>query len=98
MPARRTSTPVSSIASGREALAPALALGVTLTSTSTTAESAPKGAGVSALAKRSRRVIRATTGVAGRLEAVAFAPRGVPILTLRHRTRRADGLSTATLR
>eukprot|EP00965_Chrysotila_dentata_P156451 5169721-Pleurochrysis_carterae.AAC.1 len=68
MPARCTSTPVSSTAPGRKALAPALTLGVTLATASTTAVSAPKGAGVSALAKPTTRgastspsrVVRAT--------------------------------------
>eukprot|EP00965_Chrysotila_dentata_P176157 5816337-Pleurochrysis_carterae.AAC.1 len=92
MLARCTSTSVSSTTPGREAFAPASTFGVTLTATSTTAESALERAGVSALAKTTtrgasispNRVIHATVGVAGELEAAAFASRDVPVLTLSH--------------
>eukprot|EP00965_Chrysotila_dentata_P200349 6179928-Pleurochrysis_carterae.AAC.1 len=90
MPARCTSTLVSSTAPRREALASACTLCATPTATSTANESAPKGAGVFALAKSTTRgastshscVIRATTGVAGELEVVAFSSRHIPVSTL----------------
>eukprot|EP00965_Chrysotila_dentata_P254981 6212058-Pleurochrysis_carterae.AAC.1 len=83
MPARCTSTPVSSTAPMREALASAFTFRVTLASTSTATESAARGAEASAFAQPATRaastspihVIYATTGVAGELEVAAFSSR-----------------------